>query len=66
VAKHDHLLNGLLSGTLAMILGIYSLARGDGHGPLAWRIALIFLITPFCALAGGWLARPPRRRTRAA
>jgi len=54
IAKHDELLNGLLSSFLCITFGIYPLLLNkDSHSVLK-QISFL-LISPACALLGGYL-----------
>jgi hypothetical protein len=55
LAKHDLVLNGLVSAWGCVILGIYSIARGKSSEPLLFQLMLLFVITPLAAAAGGYV-----------
>lgn len=59
LAKHDELLNGVLSSFLCVTLGIYTMASGKDSNAL-WVQILLLLASPAFALVGGDLMR--RRR----
>jgi hypothetical protein len=54
LAKHDELLNGVLSSWLCVAIGIYSIASGkDTHA--LWVQVLILISAPLCGVFGGYL-----------
>ena len=58
IAKHDHVLNGLLASLICVAIGVYSVVAGKSSEPLIIQLTLLGVITPLCGLAGGYLARP--------
>jgi ABC-type Mn2+/Zn2+ transport system permease subunit len=60
IAKHDELLNGLLSSFLCVALGIYTMASGKDTNAL-WLQILLLVASPACALLGGALMRRQRQ-----
>lgn len=54
IAKHDELLNGLLSSFLCIAIGVYSIFAGkDSQSRLVQM--LLLAASPLCALLGGYL-----------
>ena len=60
LAKHDELLNGLLSSFLCVALGVYTMASGTDTNAL-WVQMFLLVASPACALFGGVLMRRQRR-----
>jgi hypothetical protein len=60
IAKHDELLNGLLSSFLCLSLGIFALSSHMDSHPLVVKI-LLEIASPAFALIGGYLALLRRR-----
>jgi hypothetical protein len=56
IAKHDELLNGALSSSLCIAIGVYSFARGKMLGTLPVEI-LLLSASPLGAFLGGYLKR---------
>jgi len=56
IARHDHLLHGVLVGTISLAVG---LVLGSAGSPAWFRAIVIALDIPMAAL-GGLLARPAR------
>jgi hypothetical protein len=54
IAKHDELLNGAVSSSLCIAIGVYSLARGKVPGSPPVEI-LLLLASPVCGFIGGYL-----------
>ena len=54
LAKHDELLNGLLSSFLCVILGVYSLIMGKSPGS-SWVQLLLLAASPMFGMIGGYL-----------
>ncbi len=54
LAKHDELLNGVLSSFLCVAIGIYSIALGYEAGSLPMAVVTLFSSAVF-ALLGGYL-----------
>jgi hypothetical protein len=63
LAKHDELLNGLLSSFLCTAIGIYSVMSGKGSESLIVQIFL-FAAAPVFALLGGYLRQIQKRTGR--
>jgi hypothetical protein len=63
LAKHDELLNGLLSSYLCLSIGLYSIFAGKGSDPLpVYLLALI--VSPACSLLGGYIRRSQQLGSR--
>ena len=60
IARHDELLNGLLSSFLCTVIGVYSLVAGKVSGSMSEQI-LLLTVTPLFALLGGYLKRTQKR-----
>jgi hypothetical protein len=60
LAKHDELLNGLLSSWLCVALGVYTMASGKDSNAL-WVQIFLLVASPVCALLGGTLMRRQRQ-----
>jgi hypothetical protein len=58
LAKHDQPLNGLLSSGVCVAIGLYSLAAGKAAESLLIQLLLLLVVTPFCGVIGGYLAKP--------
>ena len=56
IAKHDHILNGLLASGVCMAIGVYSIAKGKSVDPLAVQLVLLLIVTPGAGILGGYLA----------
>src|SRR5215467_3597633 len=54
LAKHDELLNGLLSALFCIAIGFYSILSDKSFGSLLWHAALI-IVSALSALLGGYL-----------
>lgn len=54
VAKHNELLNGLLSSFFCITIGIYSALSGKNSHPILW-LMLLLVAAPVLALLGGYL-----------
>lgn len=59
LAKHDELLNGLLSSFLCVAFGVYSLIEGKTSRPLLHL--LLLLATPAIAMLGGYFRAAHKR-----
>lgn len=66
LARHDHILNGLLSSAVCMAIGVYSIMTGKSSEPLVGQLVLLLVITPLCGATGGYLAQPRPRSEPAA
>jgi hypothetical protein len=56
IARHDELLNGLLSSLLCTVIGVYSVIAGKISGSLSEHI-LLLIAAPFFGFLGGYLRR---------
>ena len=63
IARHDELLNGLLSSFLCVALGIYSLASGKAPGSFLVQLLLLFASAAF-GMMGGYLRLLQKRGDR--
>jgi hypothetical protein len=54
IAKHDELLNGILSSFLCTAIGVYSISAGKDSQSKQVEI-LLLAASPLCALLGGYL-----------
>lgn len=63
MAKHDELLNGLLSSFLCTAIGIYSIVSGKDSQPLGIQVFLL-AVTPAFAFFGGYLRQTQKRMGR--
>lgn len=54
IAKHDELINGLLSSFLCVILGIYGIFKGTSNSSLIVQFLGLF-ISPFFGIVGGYI-----------
>jgi Kef-type K+ transport system membrane component KefB len=61
IAKHDEVLNGLLSSILCVGIGVYALISGSAAGHLGRHLASL-LVSPLLAAFGGYLCF--RKRVR--
>jgi len=61
IAKHDHLLNGLLSAWLCTLIGIGTILLKPQAQPLLFDI-LDFILCPAAALLGGYLCLRQQRQ----
>lgn len=61
IAKHDELLNGLLSSFLCTVFGIYPLLLSKDAHTVFKQIAFL-LASPACALLGGYLRQKQKGR----
>jgi MFS family permease len=64
IAKHDELLNGLLSSILCTAIGLYSILLGKGAQSLRMQILLLAAASAF-ALLGGYLRQKQKSISRA-
>ena len=60
LAKHDELLNGVLSSVLCVALSVYTISTGKDSKP-HWLQVLLLVASPLLALLGGDLMRRLRR-----
>ncbi len=60
IAKHDELLNGVLSSFLCTAIGAYSMLGAKSHVPM-WAQLLSFVTAPVFALLGGYLRLAHKR-----
>lgn len=56
LAKHNELLNGLLSSFLCITIGVYSALSGKNSHPILWQTFLL-ISAPALALLGGYLSQ---------
>ena len=61
LARHDELLNGALSASLCVFLGIYTISLGKDTNP-HWLQILMLAASPAFSLIGGDLRRRQRNR----
>lgn len=61
IAKHDELINGLLSAFLSVVLGIYIVLSGRDYDP-HWLQIMLLIASPALGLLGGGLARRRHQR----
>ena len=54
LAKHDELLNGLLSSVFCIAIGVYSMLAAKGFGSFPWHATLI-AVSALSGLLGGYL-----------
>jgi hypothetical protein len=60
IAKHDELLNGLLSSFLCVAIGVYSIVLGKGSQSVPVQI-LLLISSPAFALLGGYFRQTQKR-----
>jgi hypothetical protein len=64
IAKHDELLNGLLSSFLCTVTGIYSIVAVKNSGSVSEHV-LLLIAAPLFGLFGGYLRRVQKYRVLA-
>jgi hypothetical protein len=60
LAKHDELLNGLLTSFFCLAFGAYSLVQTNGTSSI-WLSVMGFVASPFLGLLGGYLRARQKR-----
>jgi len=66
LAKHDELLNGLLSSFLCVSLAVYTIASGKDTNTLWVQIFLLVASPAFALLGGDLMRRQRQHRVRSA